>query len=316
MATKIKFINNDFKENILPLVATIGFFDGVHLGHRFLINKVIETAKATGMISAVITLDQHPSRILRPKSPTLLLSTLKEKLKLLEQTGIDYVFVLHFDEELAALSAQSFMLTVLKDRLNVQKLIIGYDNKFGNNPKEGFEEYVAYGKELGIEVFQNPELTADNKHICSSAIRHFIANSQIEAANIALGYEFSLSGKVVSGLQNGRELGFPTANLALESTYLIVPKNGVYAVKVHIEGREKLYLGMTNIGRRPTFNGKDISIETNIFDFKEDIYGKNIRLSFVKYIREEKKFDRLESLKQQLNIDKGAIEYYFRNNKQ
>lgn len=311
MTAKTEFINHNFRRKGTPLVATIGFFDGVHRGHRFLIEKVIATAEAAGMASATITLDRHPSEILRPDSPTPLLSKLENKIKLLEQAGTDHVFVLHFNKELAALSAKAFMQRVLKEQLNVQKLIIGYDNKFGNNPKEDFDNYAAYGKELGIEVIKCPEFTDDGMHICSSVIRKLITTGQIEAANKALGYEYTLRGKVVPGFQNGRKLGFPTANMGLNDNLSVIPKNGVYAVKIFIEGHDKPYFGMTNIGIRPTFHGKFVSIESNIFNFKEDIYGKNIGINFVKYIREEKKFDGLEELKQQLKADQQAIKHYF-----
>src|SRR3712207_1445013 len=192
-----------------PCVATIGFFDGVHRGHRFLIDHVKRDALAAGMASTVITFDRHPRAVLQQDYVPQLLSTPDSKLLLLAQTGIDNAVVLPFSREMASLSAYEFMRQVLKERLMVRKLIIGYDNKFGHNRAEGFDDYVRYGQELGIEVVHNPSFELDNRNVSSSLVRRLLQEGDIEAANSALGYPYSLIGRVVDGYKNGRKMGFP-----------------------------------------------------------------------------------------------------------
>lgn len=294
-----------------PLVATIGFFDGVHRGHQFLIKQVCDEAKASGMESAVITFDEHPRKVLHQDYQPRLLSTLEEKLILLSRTGIDNVVVLHFDREMAGLSAHDFMEKVLRDRLNVKKLIIGYDNRFGHNRAEGFDDYVRMGHEMGIEVIQSQAFSLDGVNVSSSYIRKLIEKGELELANKCLGYPYAIYGKVVSGYQEGRKLGFPTANLDLSGSGQLVPANGVYGVKVRLQDSMQYRRGMMNIGTRPTFNGKNLSIEAYIFDFSGDIYGQTLVAAFIHRIRDEHKFDSAEELAEQMRNDAKIIEEQF-----
>ena len=294
-----------------PLVATIGFFDGVHRGHQFLIKQVCDEAKASGMESAVITFDEHPRKVLHQDYQPRLLSTLEEKLILLSRTGIDNAVVLHFDREMAGLSAHDFMEKVLHDRLNVKKLIIGYDNRFGHNRAEGFDDYVRMGHEMGIEVIQSQAFSLDGVNVSSSYIRKLIEKGELELANKCLGYPYAIYGKVVSGYQEGRKLGFPTANLDLSGSGQLVPANGVYGVKVRLQDSMQYRRGMMNIGTRPTFNGKNLSIEAYIFDFSDDIYGQTLVAAFIHRIRDEHKFDSAEELAEQMRNDAKIIEEQF-----
>ena len=294
-----------------PLVATIGFFDGVHRGHQFLIKQVCDEAKASGMESAVITFDEHPRKVLHQDYQPRLLSTLEEKLILLSRTGIDNAVVLHFDREMAGLSAHDFMEKVLRDRLNVKKLIIGYDNRFGHNRAEGFDDYVRMGHEMGIEVIQSQAFSLNGVNVSSSYIRKLIEKGELELANKCLGYPYAIYGKVVSGYQEGRKLGFPTANLDLSGSGQLVPANGVYGVKVRLQDSMQYRRGMMNIGTRPTFNGKNLSIEAYIFDFSGDIYGQTLVAAFIHRIRDEHKFDNAEELAEQMRNDAKIIEEQF-----
>ncbi len=294
-----------------PLVATIGFFDGVHRGHQFLIKQVCDEAKASGMESAVITFDEHPRKVLHQDYQPRLLSTLEEKLILLSRTGIDNAVVLHFDREMAGLSAHDFMEKVLRDRLNVKKLIIGYDNRFGHNRAEGFDDYVRMGHEMGIEVIQSQAFSLNGVNVSSSYIRKLIEKGELELANKCLGYPYAIYGKVVSGYQEGRKLGFPTANLDLSGSGQLVPANGVYGVKVRLQDSMQYRRGMMNIGTRPTFNGKNLSIEAYIFDFSGDIYGQTLVAAFIHRIRDEHKFDSAEELAEQMRNDAKIIEEQF-----
>ncbi len=288
-------------------VATLGFFDGVHLGHRSLIGHVVSEARRLAMPSVVVTFDLHPRQVLGSSFQPEMLTTLDEKLRLLEQTGIDTVVVLHFDRHLASLTAREFMSQLLRDKVNVGRLIIGYDNKFGRNREEGFDQYVVYGEELGIEVVHDLAFRLEGVNVSSSVVRAFLKEGEVTMANRCLGYSYALPGRVVDGYKEGRKLGFPTANLEVADASLLVPANGAYAVRVRLsDGRE--LTGMCNIGTRPTFDGQHRSIETYIFDFHEDIYGQELEVMFVGRIREERRFDSITQLVNQLKDDKQIAE--------
>lgn len=294
-----------------PLVATIGFFDGVHRGHQFLISQVIDEAKASGQESAVITFDEHPRRVLHQDYQPRLLSTLDEKLILLSRTGIGNAVVLHFDKAMASLSAHEFMQKVLHDKLNVRKLIIGYDNRFGHNRSEGFDDYVRYGREIGIEVIQSRAFSLEGVNVSSSYIRKLIEDGELELANKCLGYPYTIYGRVVSGYQEGRKLGFPTANLDMTDSLQLVPAKGVYGVKVRVQDTMEFHRGMMNIGTRPTFGGHSLTLETNIFNFSGDLYGQKLVVALVHRIRDERKFDSPEQLSDQMRHDAKIIEEQF-----
>lgn len=294
-----------------PCVATIGFFDGVHRGHRFLIDHLVRTAREDGARAMVITFDKHPREVLRSEYQPRLLSTLDGKLTLLSKTDIDIVAVLHFDLKLAALSAREFMRSMLKERLNVRKLFIGYDHRFGHNREEGFSDYVRYGKELGMEVVRTPAFILNGVNVSSSVVRSFLQDGEVEMAAQCLGYPYTLLGMVEHGQQEGRKLGYPTANLDTSAYGQLIPAPGVYAVKVRSSDQMTLYRGMMNIGTRPTFEGHGLTLEVHIFNFQGNLYGKELQVSFIHRIRSERKFTSPEALARQLEQDAKLVKEQF-----
>ena len=292
-------------KELLPNVATIGFFDGVHQGHRFLIEQVYKAAAIRGLASSVITFPVHPRKVMQPDFHPELLTTCDEKVTLLADTGIDYCVMLDFTLDLARLSAKQFM-AILKHDYKVQALVIGHDHRFGHNRSEGFDDYVRYGQELGIEVLLAQAYFTDTMTVSSSAVRRLLLEGNVSEAANCLGYHFFLNGTVVSGYHVGRKIGFPTANLCVNDSEKLVPADGVYAVYVFLG--EKKHTGMLSIGYRPTLNnGIDRSIEVHIFNFDADIYNQPMRLSFVRRTRPELKFDSIEELIEQLHKDEAEI---------
>lgn len=265
-------------------VATIGMFDGVHRGHQFVLRHVVDEAQRRGLHSMAVTFD-------RQGAPTL--TPLADKLRLMAQCGIERTEVLTFDDALKQLTARQFMADVLQARYDVRVLMIGYDNRFGHNRAEGFDDYVRYGRELGMDVLQLPA----EGTVCSSMIRQLLTNGDVAAAAEALGYAYTISGRVAHGEHVGTQMGFPTANLVPDCATQLLPAPGVYAVRVGNYG------GMMNIGTRPTFDGHQQTLEVNIFDFDDDLYGREISVSFVQRLRDEKYFDSPEALIHQLQID-------------
>lgn len=293
-----------------PCVATIGFFDGVHTGHRFLIEQVRQIAAAKGLRSALITFPIHPRKVMNSSYRPELLTTSDEKLALLEQTGVDYCLMLDFTADISRLTAQEFMADILKERYNVQTLVIGYDHRFGHNRSEGFDDYYRYGQAMGIEVVLAHVCTYQDTNVSSSAIRKCLHGGEVEIAARCLGYDYFLDGIVVGGYQVGRKIGFPTANLRVDDPDKLVPADGVYAVHVAFGG--KVYDGMLCIGKRPTLNnGSNRTIEVNILHFNSDIYDQSIRISFVKYLRPELKFDGIDGLIAQMHQDAMDVEALF-----
>lgn len=302
----MEIISDIKKANIEPCVATIGFFDGVHHGHKFLIEQVKATAKEKGMRSTLITFSTHPRKVMQKDYQPLLLSTPKEKEELLSATGAHYCIMLDFTQEMSQLTAKEFMSHILKEQLNVQSLVIGYDHRFGHNRAEGFEDYVRYGKEIGMNIVRAKACIMNGVNISSSVIRLRLQEGETEIANKYLGYEYYLDGTVVDGYKVGRTIGFPTANLKIENPDKLIPVDGVYAVRVTVSGKE--YMGMLDIGHRPTFNnGFNKSIEVNILDFSSDIYEQSIRITFVKRIRSDIKFKKVEDLIAQLHHDEDEV---------
>lgn len=309
-------MDNDFftlNDDLHPCVATIGFFDGVHRGHQFLIANVREEARKAGLPSLVITFDRHPRQVLSQDYQPRLLTTLDRKLQLLSLTGVDNVAVLHFTKEMAALSARDFMQQILRDKLNVRELIIGYDNRFGHNRAEGFDDYVGYGKEIGIQVRQATPFAVGDIKVSSSLTRSFLEGGEVEMATRCLGRPYELSGMVVKGFQQGRKLGFPTANLDTGNSGLLIPKGGVYAVKASIDNHQRLLLAMMDIGTRPTYGGTRLSLEVNIFNFHGSLYGKRLTVQFFKRMRDDRKFESIEDLAAQLQKDKESVTRFFKS---
>ncbi len=267
-------------------VATIGFFDGVHRGHCSLLSQVVRQAAQRNRQSTVVTFDIHPRQLVNPDFQPLLLTTLDEKLQLLSRQGIDRVAVLHFDEQMASLSARDFMSVVLSRQLNVDTLVLGYDSRFGHGRTAGFADYEAYGRSMGIDVLRaTPLLSDDGTPVSSSLVRNLLLSGNIAQANDALGRRYSLTGNVVEGFHEGRRLGFPTANLALADRQRLVPGRGVYAVWAELAGGSEPMPAMMNIGTRPTYNGGSQTLEVHIIGYEGDLYGQDITVTFAERIR-------------------------------
>lgn len=298
----MKVIQDINHPTLLPSVATIGFFDGVHRGHRFLINQVKEVAAQDGLCSSLITFPVHPRQVMQTTYRPQLLSSPQEKLELLETTEVDYCILLPFTHELSLLSAKEFM-RMLRDQFNIRTLVIGYDHRFGHNRSEGFEDYCRYGEELDIYIVRARAYKDREDKISSSVIRQLLKEGNVSRAAQFLGYNYYLDGTVVDGYKVGRKIGFPTANLKVDCPDKLIPSEGVYAVYVYVEGRK--WAGMLNIGHRPTINnGTDLSIEVNILNFSDNIYHKEMRMEFVKYLRPEEKYDTVEALIAQMHKDR------------
>ena len=288
-----------------PSVATIGFFDGVHLGHRHLIGQVKIAASQCGWCSSIITFPIHPRQVIQSDYQPQLLSSPDEKLELLASTGVDNCILLPFTKELSLLTAKEFM-QLLYDTYKVRMLVIGYDHRFGHNRAETFEDYCRYGQELGIHIMQATAYTQEQDKVSSSAIRRALLTGDIETSKKYLGYDYFLEGTVVNGYKVGRKIGFPTANLQVDFPHKLIPSVGVYAVYVYVEGKQ--WKGMLNIGHRPTLNnGNNLSIEVHILDFQSDIYNHKIRIEFIHFLRPELKFSSVDELVSQMQKDKERI---------
>ena len=287
-----------------PTVATIGFFDGVHLGHRFLIQQVKVAATQTGWQSSIITFPVHPRQVIQSEFQPQLLSSPEEKIELLASTGVDNCILLPFTRELSQLTAYEFM-QLLYDKYKVRMLVIGYDHRFGHNRAETFEDYCRYGRELGIHIMQASAYTQEQDKVSSSAIRRALQTGDIRTATKFLGYHYYLEGTVVDGYKVGRKIGFPTANLRVDFPNKLIPSIGVYAVYVYVNGEK--HKGMLNIGYRPTINnGTDLSIDVHILDFQGDIYHQKMRIEFIDFLRPEEKFNSVDELVLQMQKDKVA----------
>ncbi len=303
---KTIFLNEGYKETT-PGVATIGFFDGVHRGHQFLIHQLVSIARERGWASRLITFDRHPRQVLRKDFQPKLLTTIEEKLRLLSDTGVDECVVLPFSEQMAAVSAHDFMKTILLGQLDVRLLYVGYDHRFGNSRTEGYDDYVGYGKELGIEVVQSAVFPLNDINISSSVVRRLIQQGEMEKAETCLGHPYALTGHVVSGEQQGRKMGFPTANIKLDNADKLIPADGVYAVQVHVTDSPSVFLGMMNIGKRPTFGGDHQTIEVHLFHFADNLYGKQLTIVVKRRLRDEQRFTSPEALREQLEKDEEQI---------
>lgn len=286
--------------------ATIGFFDGVHRGHQFMIDSLTTMAHAQGRQSLVITFDRHPRQVVHADYVPQLITTTDEKLQLLHATAADRIEMLHFDTQMAQLSAYEFMRQVLHEKYGVATLLTGYDNRFGHNRAEGFADYVRYGEEMGMKVLQNTPIDIDGLRVSSSLIRRLIAEGNITEASNCMGHPYSITGSVAHGFQEGRRIGFPTANIVPESAEKLVPGNGVYATRVSVEGGEWMP-AMLNIGTNPTFQRQQTTIEAHIIGFEGDIYGRKVRVEFGRKLRDEQRFESVEALQKQLETDKKEV---------
>lgn len=282
-------------------IVTIGTFDGVHMGHKLLLEKLIQNTKEQDCESVVLTFFPHPRMVLQESSDVKLINTIEEKSELIKKIGIENLIIHPFDQKFSRLTAEEFVKTILVDVLNVQKIIIGYDHRFGRNRTANINDLIVYGKQYNFEVEQISAQEINNNAVSSTKIRNAILEGNISLANKYLGYNYTFSGEVVKGKQLGRTIGFPTANIQIKESYKLIPKNGVYIVKSNYKGQT--IFGMMNIGNRPTVNGENQTIEVNFLNFNEDIYTQIISVEILEFVRDEQKFDSLNSLKEQLKND-------------
>ncbi|HEX8547759.1 MAG TPA: bifunctional riboflavin kinase/FAD synthetase [Cytophagaceae bacterium] len=292
-------------DEILPLhdaIVTIGNFDGVHLGHKKIFQRLQEFQKKRGGTTVVVTFWPHPKNILQNTAqPLKILTTLEEKIDLIAGVGIDIMVVVPFTKEFSEYTAEDFLKKVLIEKLNPKMIIIGYDHKFGRNREGGFDYLLKNCERYHFHVEEIPRQDIDSCTISSSEVRSALADAKLDKVKDLLGRNYSLEGTVVKGRQLGRTIGYPTANIEPLLEEKIVPRDGVYAVLVEVDGEEKG--GMLNVGNNPTIEGKGRSIEVYIFEFDEDIYDQLIKITFIAYLREELKFDGINALKDQLKKD-------------
>ena len=291
---------------------TIGTFDGVHIGHQKIIEKLVAEAKKHQKKSVLLTFFPHPRMVLQKEASIKLINTINEKATLLEKTGLDYLIIHPFSKDFSRLNALDFVRDVLVNQLDTAKLIIGYDHHFGKNREGNIEQLTEYSYLYDFSVEEIPVQDIDEVAVSSTKIRRALGNGDLKTANQYLGYNFSLTGKVIKGEQLGNTIGFPTANIALDEDYKLIPKTGAYVVKAEID--DGIVYGMMNIGIRPTISGEHQTIETHFFDFDENIYNKIITIQLLSFIREEQKFDSLDSLTKQLQNDKKISLEFIQNN--
>jgi len=292
---------NDF-HSTKKTILTLGTFDGVHIGHKKILERITQNTENGKYESLVLTFFPHPRMVLQEKSEIKLLNTISEKTKLLEQTGIENLVIHPFNESFSRLTAEEFVHSILVDQFHIQKIIIGHDHRFGRNRTANIDDLIAFGAEYGFEVEQISAQEIQDVSVSSTKIRKALMEGNMDLANDYLGYAYFLSGEVVKGKQLGRTIGFPTANIQIDEDYKLIPKNGAYVAKALIGGKE--VFGMMNIGFNPTVNGEKQTIEMNLFDFDADIYGEKIEISFLHHLRDEQKFGSVDLLKAQLNQDK------------
>ena len=288
-----------------PCVATVGTFDGFHLGHQSILELMSRVAKKDGFKTTIVTFEPHPRKVLTGQ-PVQILTTLREKLQIFSEHGIDQVLIIKFTKAFAANSSRGFVKKILVDRLNVQEMVIGHDHHFGRNREGSFENLSRMGEEFGFTAYEAPPFKNGGELINSSKIRHLLKAGDVEKAAKYLGRPYQISGEVYHGDGRGREIGFPTANIALDEPDKLTPAQGVYAIDVSVE--KKRYKGMMNIGVRPTFEFDSLTLEAHLFNFGGLLYGKTLTVHFKKFIRNEKKFSSINELKEQLKKDKKISE--------
>jgi len=299
----MKVIHNyhNFPEDTQTVV-TIGTFDGVHIGHRKILDKLIKKAKKKGLKSVLLTFFPHPRMVVQSNNSIKLINTIEERIEILGKTDLDYLVIQPFDRSFSNLSAFDFVRDVIVDKLNTHTLVIGYDHRFGKNREGDFEQLKEFSHTFDFEIKEIEAQDINNTSVSSTKIRKALETGDIKTANQYLKHPFFFNGIVVKGQQLGNTIGFPTANIEISENYKLIPKNGVYVIKaIH---QEKHYFGMLNIGNRPTVSGNNKTIEAHIFDFNENIYGEDLRIIFLYFLRDEQKFDSIEILKEQLKKDK------------
>ncbi len=305
-------IYNHFSEfkKLNNAVATIGTFDGVHFGHQKIIRRLCELARSTGGESVILTFFPHPRLIIDPENQDLkMINTINEKAKILEELGVNHLIITPFTRDFSNLTADEYIKDILVNTIGIKHLIVGYDHRFGKDRKGGLKELEELSGTYDYKIEEIPEQDINDVAVSSTKIRKALLNGQVALAANYLGYHFSISGRVIKGDKIGRTIGYPTANIFVEETYKLIPSDGIYAVTIDME--EGKFRGMAYIGQRPTINGMTRNIEVNIFDFNKEIYGQNITMTFLEFLRHDVKFTGLEALKEQLKKDKENTLKYF-----
>lgn len=293
-------------------VVTSGTFDGVHVGHQKILNRLHEIAARNNGETVVLTFWPHPRLVLNPADDTLkLLNTFEEKAALLKEQGIQHLIRIPFTKEFSQLTSEEFIQRILVETIGTKKLVIGYDHHFGKNREGSFEQLMVNAPRFGFEVEEIPRQDVDHIGVSSTKIRQALEKGDVTTATHLLGRPYSITGRVIAGDKIGRLIGYPTANIEVDSKYKLIPMEGIYAVTVKHE--HDFYGGMLYIGYRPTINGTKLNIEVNIFDFNKDIYGESITVEFHELIRHDAKFSDLEQLKEQLKLDAERAHQSLRN---
>lgn len=293
-------------------VVTIGTFDGVHVGHQKIIERLVSTAKAGNLESAILTFFPHPRMVLQKDTNIKLINTIRERKEILAQCGVEHLIVHPFTAQFSRLTAHEFVRDILVHRLRAKKVIIGYDHRFGRNRTANIDDLRKFGEEYDFEVEEISKQDVEEVAVSSTKIRNALLEGKVEKANQFLSYPFSLSGKVVRGKGLGREFEVPTANLYIEEDYKLIPKNGVYVVRSVID--EQVVFGMMNIGTNPTVGGTEQTIETHFFDVDKDLYDRFLSIQLLTRIRDEKKFDSIEGLKIAMKQDRAFSMQYIKDN--
>ena len=310
--TTLRIFNsiNDFTTTKKTIV-TLGTFDGVHIGHNAILDKICKVAKHENLESVILTFFPHPRKIVSNNYDIKLLNTIEEKSVLLEKIGIQNFIVHPFDKTFSELSPREFVTQVLVEKLNIQKIIIGHDHKFGKDRAADFNDLINFGKEFGFEVEEISAQQINEVSVSSTRIRNSLLEGNVSLAKDYLGYPYVLTGNVVKGNQLGRTINFPTANIEIPEEYKLIPKNGVYIVTVNVSNQT--VFGMMNIGVKPTLGENKLSIEVHLLDFDKDIYNQKIQVHILERLRDEQKFESFEALKLQLEVDKQNTIHYFEN---
>jgi riboflavin kinase/FMN adenylyltransferase len=291
---------------------TIGTFDGVHFGHQKILEKLVSEAKKAGKKSVLLTFFPHPRMVLQKDATIELINTIDERATLLEKTGLDYLIIHPFSKAFSKTTALAFVRDILVDTFNISKLIIGYDHHFGKNREGNIDQLTEYSHQYDFTVEEIPAQDVNDVSVSSTKVRRALAAGNLKTANNYLGYNFMLNGLVVNGKQLGGKIGYPTANIDVQEDYKLIPKTGVYVVKSSIEN--KTIFGMMNIGNRPTINGNHQTIEVHFFDFNQDLYGKSLTVELLYFLRDEHKFNSVDSLVLQLKEDEDTARKYIKKN--
>ena len=293
-------------------MVTIGTFDGVHVGHQKIIERLVNTAKASNLDSAILTFFPHPRMVLQKDAGIKLINTIEERKEILAKSGVDHLIIHPFTQQFSRLTAREFVRDILVHKLKAKKVIIGYDHRFGRNRTADINDLREFGREYDFEVEEISKQDVEQVAVSSTKIRQALLDGYVEKANRYLSYPFSLAGTVVKGKGLGRQFEFPTANLEVKEEYKLIPKNGVYVVRSEIDG--KAVFGMMNIGTNPTVGGTEKTIETYFLDLHKDLYGKYLSIELLTRIRDEKKFDTVENLKRAMKQDEAFSRQYIRDN--